>query len=71
VLDPEENFILFSEPFEPDAILDRIVEEKSNPAAHAERSQAGSEAIRQNFSSDAISDRYVDLYMRLLSQRVV
>ena len=70
VLDPEDNYILFSEPYDPDAVLDQIVSEKSNPADHEQRALAGSSYVTENFSSDAVSDRYIDLYMSLLSERV-
>ena len=70
VLDPEDGYILFSDPFDADAVLDQIEAEKSDPASHALRSRSGSEYVLKNFSSEAVSDRYVDLYLRLLSERV-
>jgi glycosyltransferase involved in cell wall biosynthesis len=69
VLDPEDRYILFSEPFDPDAVLDQLVSEKTNSADHEQRSVAGSSYVTENFSSDAVSDRYIDLYMSLLSER--
>jgi glycosyltransferase involved in cell wall biosynthesis len=70
VLDPEDSYILFSDPFDPDAVLDQLVLDKNNPVDHHQRATAGSRYVTENFSSDAVSERYVDLYKRLLSERV-
>ncbi|MFP6680412.1 MAG: glycosyltransferase family 4 protein [Dehalococcoidia bacterium] len=70
VLDPQDSFILFSDPFDPDAVLDRMVSDKNNLLDYQRRSTAGSRYANDNFSSDRVAERYVDLYMRLLSEQV-
>ena len=69
VLDPDEAFILFAEPFDPDAVLDGLVASKADPAAHAARAMAGQRHVEENFSSEAVSARYMELYTRLLAER--
>jgi len=69
VLDPEDDYILFSDPFDPDAVLDSLVAEKTIPSDHDERATLGSRYVMEHFSSEAVSERYVDLYVRLLSER--
>jgi len=69
VLDPEEEFILFSDPFDPDSVLDVLVSHKADPKAHEARSKAGQKHVIGAFSSEAVSARYVDLYAQLLAER--
>jgi len=70
VLDPEHQFILFADPFDPDLVLDRLEAEKADPVGHNERAAAGQAYVAENFSSDAVSEKYVELYGRLISHRM-
>jgi glycosyltransferase involved in cell wall biosynthesis len=70
VLDPDDGHILFADPFDPDTVLDQLVAEKSDPGSHASRSESGREYVTEHFSSDAVSEKYVQLYSRLLSEHV-
>jgi len=69
VLDPDAAFILFAEPFDADAVLDRLVAEKVDLRAHGARARAGQVYVEEHFSSEAVSERYVELYSRLLAER--
>ena len=69
VLDPDEAFIHFADPFDADALLDRLAAEKADPKVHRARSRAGLASAEEHFSSEAVSDRYVELYSRLLAGR--
>ena len=69
VVDPDDRFILFADAFEPDALLDRLIAEKADPPGHAARASVGRAYIAENFSSETISERYVELYCHLLSER--
>jgi glycosyltransferase involved in cell wall biosynthesis len=70
VLDPDEQYIFYSDPFDADSVLDQLIDEKADAQSHARRASAGRNYIAENFSSDVISDKYVDLYARLISERV-
>jgi len=70
VLDSDDAFILFAEPFDADALLDQLAAEKADPDVHAARARAGRAHVEGNFSSEAVSERYVDLYARLLKERL-
>ena len=70
VLDPDDAFTLFVERFDADSLLDRLVAEKADPRAHNARAEAGRVYVEKHFSSDAVSERYVDLYSRLLEERL-
>ena len=67
VVDPDEQFILFSDPWEPDAVLEILTSARSEPLPYRQRSEAGQEYVRGNFSVEAVAPRYVELYSRLLS----
>ena len=69
VLDSNREFILFAEPFDPDAVLDSLVASKADPGAHAARAAAGRRHVEEDFSSETVSERYVELYTRLLAER--
>ena len=70
VLDPDDQYILFADPFDPDLVLDRLEAEKADLVAHYERASAGQAYVGKNFSSDAVSEKYVALYGRLISERM-
>lgn len=70
VLDPEGRYIHLADPFDADSVLDQLVSEKNDAESHVSRSEAGRDFVREHFSSDAVSDKYVQLYSRLLSERV-
>jgi len=69
VLDPGGEFILFSDPFDPDAVLDSLVAANADPGAHLTRAAAGRRHVEENHSSEAVSERYVELYSRVLAGR--
>jgi glycosyltransferase involved in cell wall biosynthesis len=69
VLDPEDRYIFFADPFDAESVLNHLIGEKADADAHARRSSAGQKYINEHFSSDAVSDKYVDLYVRLVSER--
>ena len=68
VLDPDESFILFADPYDPHQLLDRLVEFKANSTRYAARAQVGRTYVDKHFSSSAVSQRYVDLYTRLIDE---
>ena len=70
VVDQNGEFILFADPFDPDELLDRLVAAKADPEGYAKRAHAGRMHAEQHLSSDAVSERYVDLYSRLVSERL-
>ena len=69
VIDPDEQFILFSEPWDPDAVLDVLTSTRTDPAAYKQRSEIGQEYVRGHFFIESVAPRYVELYSRLLSVR--
>ena len=69
VLDPDQRFILFAEPRRTDSLLDELVASKNDPQRYAARRALGQSYVQTHFSSEAVSKRYVDLYIRLLQER--
>lgn len=69
VLDPDDEFILFADPFDPDTLLDQLLAEKGGSTAHTERGDKGRDHMMEYHSSEAVSERYIDLYARLLAER--
>lgn len=67
VLDPDEEFILYANPFDPDILLDRLIAEKSDKTEHADRSAKGRDRMMGCHSSETVSEQYIELYSRLLS----
>jgi len=65
-LDPNQGFILFAEPRHTDSLLDELVASKNDQQRYNTRSTVGQSYVQKHFSSAAVSDRYVELYMRLL-----
>jgi len=69
VIDPDDDFIMYADPWNPDAVLDEIIRTRSDPAEYNRRANIGREFILENFSSRAVAPHYIDLYSRLLSVR--
>jgi len=69
VLDPQNEFILFADPFDPDALLDQLLKEQVESAAHNQRAEKGREHMIQYHSNEAVSGQYIELYSRLLSEQ--
>ena len=69
VLDPQNEFILFADPFDPDALLDQLVKEQIESAAHNQRAEKGREHMMKHHSNEAVSDQYIELYSRLLLEQ--
>ena len=65
ILDPDEDFILFSGRQDTDKILDTLLEEKRKPEKYETRSQKGQNHIHQNFNNLKMSQKYLDLYHAL------
>lgn len=66
VLDPDSKFILFAHPFDPDELLNRLVDERIGRSKYETRVALGQAAVAANFSSEAVSRLYVALYEKLL-----
>lgn len=71
VFDEKEQFIVFAEENELIEVLDLIRDEHEDDAKYHYRSIQGREIIRKNFNSEVISQKYVDLYFRLLKRTVL
>jgi len=69
VLDPKNEFILFADPFDPDALLDQLLKEQIESAAHNQRAEKGREHMMKYHSNEAVSEQYIELYSRLLSEQ--
>lgn len=69
VLDPNNQYILFADSGQADYILDELVKSKNEPQRYKSRSALGQSYVLKHFSSEAVSKRYVDLYIRLLQER--
>lgn len=69
VLDPNSEFILFADPFDPDALLDQILNEKAESTSQNQRAEDGREHMMKYHSNEAVSDQYIELYSHLLSEQ--
>jgi glycosyltransferase involved in cell wall biosynthesis len=67
VLDPDDEFILFADPFDPDTLLDQLLAEKAENTGHTERAEKGRNHMMKYHSSEAVSAQYIELYSRLLA----
>ena len=69
VVDPHEEFILFAEPWNPDTLLDELLALQQDPHSYQARAECGQVYVKKYFSSETVSERYVELYRRLLQKR--
>ena len=70
ILDPDDRYIFYADPFDADSVLDQLIAEKADPQSHSNRASAGHKNVAEHFSGDAVSDKYVEVYTRLVSERV-
>ncbi|MBW2645776.1 MAG: glycosyltransferase [Deltaproteobacteria bacterium] len=68
VLDPLRQFIAFAEQDNPKHILQIAMTRVIDPKGYQKRSQIGAAYVAEHFSSQAISQRHIDLYAELLNR---
>ena len=69
VLDPENRYIFFADTETLDGILDELLKSKNDPQQYKTRSELGQSYVQTYFSSDAVSEQYVNLYRKLLNNK--
>ena len=52
-----------------DALLDQLFKEQIESAAHNQRAEKGREHMMKYHSNEAVSEQYIELYSRLLSEQ--
>lgn len=66
VIDPGCKFILFSDSYNIDSIIDEMVAAQKDPPSYVNRAAKGQSYVQKHFSSETVSKRYVDLYRQIL-----